>query len=465
MAANTPEWIRSAIIYEVFPRNHTTEGTFAALCRDLERIAGLHTDILWLMPIHPIGVVGRKGTLGSPYAISDYRAINPELGDERSFRILVDRAHALGMNVMIDVVYNHTSRDSRLLHEHPEWFMRDARGNSASKVDDWTDVYDLDYGHGDLWDYQIATLGKWVDCGVDGFRCDVAPLVPLDFWITARDRLAQAQPRELIWLAESVDKSFIKSLRGQGFIAHSDPELHAAFDLTYDYDGFEYLRGTMQGLRPPGDYLNYLHVQETLYPAGAEKMRFIENHDNPRAAGVVGSGRSLLNWTVFYSLLPGAMLVYAGQEMALCHFPDLFDKDTIRWDEGDPEFQPFMQKVLGLSKEIKRSCARFAVSELGEGVVKIVWLGNESRYTAFVNLGGKDSQVCLDECEAAVLRHGQVCLGDTCSGFLAREGGHAECRRWRLRPEDMPVVVRDVTRLSSGEGEGQEAKKPLICGM
>lgn len=445
MAANTPEWVKSAVIYEVFPRNHTAEGTFAALCRDLERIAGLHTDILWLMPIHPIGVVGRKGTLGSPYSVSDYRAINPELGDERSFRMLVDRAHALGMKVMIDVVYNHTSRDSRLLHERPEWFMRDARGNPAGKVDDWSDVYDLDYSHKGLWDYQIAALGKWADCGVDGFRCDVAPLAPLDFWITARERLAQAQPRELIWLAESVDKSFIKSLRGQGFTAHSDPELHTAFDLTYDYDGFEYLGGTMQGLRPLRDYLNHLYIQETLYPAGAVKMRFIENHDNPRAAGVVGSRRSLLNWTVFYSLLPGATLVYAGQEVALSHCPDLFDNDTVRWDEGDPEFQPFMQKVLGLSKEIKRSCTRFAVSELGEGVVRIVWRGDESRYIAFVNLGDKDSQVCLDEHDAAELRRGQVCLGETFVGCLDRESGLGESGRWRLRPQDMPVVIRELS--------------------
>lgn len=445
MAANTPEWIRSAIIYEVFPRNHTAEGTFAGIYRDLERIASLHTDILWLMPIHPIGVVGRKGTLGSPYAISDYRAIHPELGDERSFRMLVDKAHALGMKVMIDVVYNHTSRDSRLLHEHSEWFMRDARGNPAAKVAEWSDVYDLDYSHGDLWDYQIATLGKWVDCGVDGFRCDVAPLVPLDFWITARERLAQAQPRELIWLAESVDKSFIKSLRDQGFIAHSDPELHAAFDLTYDYDGFEYLRGSMQGLRPLGDYLNHLYIQETLYPAGAMKMRFIENHDNPRAAGVVASRRSLLNWTVFYSLLPGATLVYAGQEAVLSHCPDLFDKDTVRWDEGDPEFRPFMQKVLGLSKEIKRSCTRFSVSEMREGVAKIVWRGSGVSYAAIVNLSGKDGEVCLDECEAAELRHGQVCLGETLIGCLDRESGQGERRRWRLRPEDMPLVIRNIS--------------------
>jgi cyclomaltodextrinase len=436
MAANTQEWIRSAIIYEVFPRNHTAEGTFAGIYRDLERIASLHTDILWLMPIHPIGVVGRKGTLGSPYAISDYRAIHPELGDERSFRTLVDKAHALGMKVMIDVVYNHTSRDSRLLREHPEWFLRDAHGNPVGKVDDWSDVYDLDYSHKDLWEYQIATLGKWVDCGVDGFRCDVASMVPLDFWMAARERLAQAQPKELIWLAESVDKSFIKFLRGQGFIAHSDPELHAAFDLTYDYDGFEYLRGSMQGLRPLGDYLNHLYIQETLYPAGAVKMRFIENHDNPRAAGVVGSRRSLLNWTVFYSLLPGATLVYAGQERALSHCPDLFSRDPIHWDEGDPEFPAFIQKVLGLSKAVKRSCTRFAVSELCKGVAKITWRGSESAYVALVNLSGKDGQVYLDECEATQLRLGKACLGE-CLGEPDERG------RRRLRLDDMPLVISE----------------------
>ena len=189
----------------------------------------------------------------------------------------------------------------------------------------------------------------------------------------------------------------------------------------------------MQGA-PLGDYLNYLYIQETLYPAGAVKMRFIENHDNPRAAGIVGSRHSLLNWTVFYSLLPGATLVYAGQEVALSHCPDLFDKDTVRWDEGDPEFQPFMQKVLGLSKEIKRSCTRFAVSELREGVAKIVWRGTGAIYVALVNLSGKDGEICLNEREATELRYGEVC-----SGRLD------ECGRLRLRLEDMPLVIRDVS--------------------
>ncbi len=474
MAANTPEWVRSAVIYEVFPRNHTADGTLAGVYRDLERIADLHTDILWLMPIHPIGVVGRKGALGSPYAVRDYRAIHPDLGDERSFGMLIDAAHALGMKVMMDVVYNHTSCDSVLLSEHPEWFMRNARGDPTGRVADWSDVYDLDYSHKSLWDYQIDTLEKWVDCGVDGFRCDVASLVPLEFWMAARDRLAQraqaqSQPKELVWLAESVDKSFIRSLRDQGLTAHSDPELHAAFDLTYDYDGFEYLRGFMQGQRPLRDYLNHLYIQETLYPADAVKMRFLENHDNPRAAGIIGSRHSLQNWTAFYSLLLGATLVYAGQEKASLHCPDLFSRDCLRWgctdtgyasavgragDAGYPgratgyatadtdavDFERFVQKVLGLAKTIKKSCRRFAVSEPAQGVAKIVWSGSDVTYFAFANLAGKEGegevrgQLLLDEREADQLRRGQVCLGE----YAGERLGECPC----LRLSDMPLVVR-----------------------
>ena len=187
VAFDTPNWVRNAVVYEVFPRNHHVGGTFADIYRDLERIRSLHTDILWLMPIHPVGTVGRKGTMGSPYAIKDYRAINPELGDARTFRMLIDNAHSLGMKVMIDVVYNHTSRDSVLLREHPEWFLQDSKGNFLTKVPEWSDVYDLDYFQPDLWNYQIETLERWVDFGVDGFRCDVAPLVPLGFWSAARE--------------------------------------------------------------------------------------------------------------------------------------------------------------------------------------------------------------------------------------------------------------------------------------
>lgn len=409
VAVDTPNWVKNAVVYEVFPRNHSTGGTFADIYRDLERIRSLHTDILWLMPIHPIGIAGRKGTIGSPYAIADYRAVNPDLGDERSFRMLIDKAHSLGMKVMIDVVYNHTSRDSVLLREHPDWFLQDSDGNFLTKVPDWWDVYDLDYCQPDLWTYQIETLEKWVDLGVDGFRCDVAPLVPLSFWCAARDRLGQK--KEVIWLAESIEKSFTKYMRDSGYAAHSDPELHTAFDLTYDYDGFEYLKDYFRGRRPLSDYLNHLYIQETLYPKDAVKLRFVENHDNPRAADVIRGRDSLLNWTVFCALLPGAMLIHAGQEIGAKKSPSLFKKDPVNWEDADHALTVFMQKVLGLAKKIKGSCDKFFIEELAEGVVKIMWLGESAAYVAFLNLGNKYGEIHIDGLDG-----GEVCLGDVSDG-------------------------------------------------
>jgi cyclomaltodextrinase len=423
VAIDTPNWVKSAVIYEVFPRNHSADGTFMDIFGDLERIKSLHTDILWLMPSQPIGIAGRKGTLGSPYAVRDYRAVNPELGDPRALQMVIDKAHSLGMKVMIDVVYNHTSRDSVLLREHPEWFLRNPEGEFSTKVPDWWDVYDLDYRRPDLWKYQIETLEQWVDFGVDGFRCDVAPLVPLDFWLAARDRLKRK--KEVIWLAESIEKSFVKYMRDRGYTAHADPELHAAFDLTYDYDGFEYLKDYFQGKRPLGDYLNHLYIQETLYPEDAVKLRFLENHDNLRAADVIRGRDSLLNWTVFYALLPGATLVHAGQEIGATKTPNLFEKDPVSWKDADVELMSFMQKVLGLAKDIKGICKKFAVRELpAEGVVKLTWLGDDIAYVALLNLANKHGEIHVDG-----LSDAEVCLGD--AGNL---------RTFRI--ERMPVLVK-----------------------
>ena len=185
MAKNTPCELRNAMIYSVYVRNHTSEGTFRALEGDLQRIRALGTDIVWLMPIHPIGVEGKKGSLGCPYANRDYRTVHPELGSMEDFRHLVDAIHANGMKCIIDVVYNHTSPDSTLRYAHPEFFYHAPDGSFGNRFGDWSDVIDLDYGCRALWDYQLETLKMWAEI-VDGFRCDVASLVPLAFWKEAR---------------------------------------------------------------------------------------------------------------------------------------------------------------------------------------------------------------------------------------------------------------------------------------
>ena len=177
MAKNTDIALRSQIIYSVYVRNHTPEGTFRAVIPDLDRIRALGTDIVWFLPIHPIGEKGKKGSLGCPYANRDYGAVNPEYGSLGDFRALVDAIHARGMKCIIDVVYNHTSPDAVYVAEHPEFYYRKPNGSFGNKTAEWTDVIDLDYSCAALWDAQIRHLCYWAGI-VDGFRCDVASLVP-----------------------------------------------------------------------------------------------------------------------------------------------------------------------------------------------------------------------------------------------------------------------------------------------
>jgi len=193
MAKNTDIALRNAVIYSVYIRNHTSEGTFRAAEADLPRIRDLGADIVWLMPIHPIGVVGRKGSMGCPYANRDYRSVNPEYGTLEDFIHFVDAVHENGMKCMIDVVYNHTSKDSVLCAEHPEYFYHNADGSLGNRLGDWSDVNDLDYGNPELWDYLAETLCYWAQW-VDGYRCDVASLVPLAFWKKARAAVEQVHP-------------------------------------------------------------------------------------------------------------------------------------------------------------------------------------------------------------------------------------------------------------------------------
>ena len=229
MAKNTDIKLRDNVIYSIYVRNHTKEGTFRAIEPDLDRIKELGTDIIWFMPIHPIGVKGKKGTLGCPYANRDYRTVNPEYGTMEDFKSLVNLIHEKEMKCIIDVVYNHTSPDSVLVTEHPEFFHRKENGEMGNRVGDWSDVVDLDYNNRDLWEYQVESLKFWAGI-VDGFRCDVASLVPLDFWRYAREEVSKVNPN-CIWLAETIEYGFIKYCRGLGYKVASDCEMYDAFDM------------------------------------------------------------------------------------------------------------------------------------------------------------------------------------------------------------------------------------------
>lgn len=331
MAANTELSLRQQVIYSIFVRNYSESGTFRAVEEDLPRIKALGTDIIWLMPIQPVGEKNRKGSLGSPYAISDYRTINPEFGTLDDFKSLCHAIHREGMKVIIDVVYHHTSPDSLLSKVYPEYFYHKPDGSFGNQVGDWWDVIDLDFSNHDLWNYLIETLRYWAGF-VDGFRCDVASGEPKAFWEEARAAVAEVRP-DALWLAESVDPDFIVFLRSRDLTALSDSELYDAFDITYDYDIYTTFKSVLTGAAPLADYANALNRQEFTYPGNYMKARCLENHDRPRAHALIPNEQALRNWTAMLYLLKGPVMLYNGQEQAMTHTPTLFDKDTLQWEK------------------------------------------------------------------------------------------------------------------------------------
>lgn len=347
MAVNTSKKLRNQIIYSIFVRNYSEAGTFAAVQEDLDRIRALGTDIIWLMPIYPIGAVQRKGSVGSPYAIADYRTVDPALGTREDFLQLVEAIHARGMKCILDIVYNHTSPDSWLAAQHPEYFYHKPDGSFGNRVGEWTDVVDLDYANRDLWEYQIETLQMWAKI-VDGFRCDVAPIVPLAFWKEARRRIAEVNP-DCIWLSESVEPEFIRLLRGQGIDALSDSEIYQAFDMAYDYDIHHIFHDYAIGKAPLQKYVDAVNMQEAIYPDNYVKARFLENHDQERAASFLKTDTALRNWTAFVYFQKGATLIYAGQENQNTHRPSLFEKDPICMD-GKHDISPLLTQLAKIKK-------------------------------------------------------------------------------------------------------------------
>lgn len=348
MAKTTSKQLRNMTMYQVFVRNFSKEGSFLKVKEKLDEIRALGTDIVWLMPIHPVGEKQRKGSLGSPYAISDYRAVNPEFGTIEDLRELVDGIHDRGMKCIIDVVYNHTSPDSVLSREHPEWFYHRADGSFGNRVGDWSDIIDLDYDHHDLWRYQIDTLKMWAEI-VDGFRCDVAPLIPLEFWQQAHKEVEEVRPG-CIWLSESIEPEFITHLRGRGMTALSDSEIFQVFDLCYDYDVNGVFTDYLCGKGSLSRYAEAIDRQEYIYPENYVKLRFLENHDVPRAAFLIPDETARRNWTAFLYFQKGMTLIYAGQEYGISHLPSLFDQDTVPFDQPQSDDRAFLRQLAQIKR-------------------------------------------------------------------------------------------------------------------
>jgi len=432
MAHDTPQSCRNLVIYEIYVRNHGRHGMFVDVEADLPRIRAMGVDVIWFMPIHPIGEVCRKGKLGSPYSIADYGKVNPEYGAKADLSRLIDKAHRLGLKVMIDVVYNHTAHDSALVREHPEWFHQDGRGVPMTTVPEWSDVIDLKHPNEGLSAYLIETLQGWARFGVDGFRCDVASLLPEEFWVNARCAVAEVKPG-VIWLAESVHAALVAARRADGLIGTSDSELYRAFDLTYDYDICSIWQASVVGKVPVARYLEMLLFQDSIYPANFVKMRCVENHDQARIMRLAPSRSQALAWTAFEAFNKGAFLIYGGQESAATHTPSLFDVDKVPW--GNYELQPFLTTLANLKKDSAMVLGQLALLE-DEPAIQATWYWPGASLYGVFNTNAATGQVDVrlsdgiytDLLSSASVRveRGRTAMPD--SAFVVRYGGEIELK-------------------------------------
>ena len=352
-AVKHPEWSKNLSIYEANIRQFTFGGTFKEFELVLPKIQKLGVGIIWLMPIHPIGKLNRKGSLGSYYSVRDYYGINPEFGTMADFKHLVDEIHNLGMYVIIDWVANHTAWDNKMIKEHPEWFTRDVEGIFQSPVKDWTDVVDLNFNHNTLQDYMIEAMKFWVETtDIDGFRCDVAGMVPLEFWERARNELDKVKP--IFMLAED-----------------ENPELHKkAFDMTYSWKIYSAMKAIATG--EEGKYLQSLESvidQDTTdYMIHSYRMLFTSNHDENswQNSAVNIFGDALDVCTILSYTIPGMPLIYSGQEVGSKKMLKFFEKDIINWKKS-----PYRKFYTRLNK-LKRNNSAIWNGEYGGDFQRIL---------------------------------------------------------------------------------------------
>lgn len=387
--------LRNTLIYELYVRNHTDEGTFSAIHEDLDRIKSLGTDYIWFMPIHEISQENKKGSLGCPYAIKDFKSINPEYGSKEDFKALVDAIHTKGMKVMIDIVFNHTGYNSKYFNENREFFYKNEAGKESNKVGDWTDIIDLDYSNKALWKKQIDVLKYWTTFGIDGYRCDVAPLLPKEFWSEAKKEVNQINPN-VIWLAESVHPHFLMELRENGFICHSDAELYEAFDITYDYDVDLFLKDYLKNKISLETYLHQVRMQEYIYPKNYVKLRFLENHDVARAHKIIPNYKKLKQWTAFKYFEKGSMLLYGGQEALDKNLPSLFDKDLVNWDNSKEDYTNLLKTLATIKSNTIFDEGNYKIHTTDKDVIYASYETKKKKIIGIFNVGLEEGSLTID---------------------------------------------------------------------
>jgi glycosidase len=364
-----PDWSRNAIMYQINTRQFTSEGTFAAAQKELPRLKDLGVDILWVMPINPIGEKNRKGTLGSPYAVKDYLAVNPEFGSEKDFRNFVNAAHDLDLKVIVDWVANHTAWDNQMAVDHPEWYTKNWDGGfTPTHWWDWEDIIDLDFSDVALREYMAKAMKYWVEeFDIDGYRCDVAGVVPTDFWNKVRKELDEIKP--VFMLAEWETK-----------------DLHEhAFDMSYAWSWTD----AVHKICTKGDGLlglmTYYAWNNKHWPDNSIRMMHTSNHDKNSWEGTEFElfGDGVKAAIVFSFVSEGMPLIYSGQEAGNQKRLEFFEKDPIVWKEH--EHGDLFKRLIGIKKEF----ACLDVAPWGARMVEVKVEGSD-RLFSFVRENQKE---------------------------------------------------------------------------
>ncbi|MEP1033460.1 alpha-amylase family glycosyl hydrolase [Ekhidna sp.] len=378
-----PEKAKDAVIYEVNIRQYTPEGTFNAFASHLPRLKDLGVDILWIMPIQPIGEKNRKGGLGSYYSIQDYTSVNPAHGTMDDFKSLVRKAHENDMIVILDWVANHTAFDHPWT-EKEGYYMTDSLGNVTwPEGTDWTDVADLNYDNMDMQDEMIAALRYWVtETDIDGYRCDVAGFVPMEFWKRAKDSLDTT--KDLFMLAE-----------------WDEPKMHDSFHMTYGWGFHHYMNEVAKGEKNADSLVSFIKKDLIRYPSDAIRMNFTTNHDENSWNGTVferfGEGHKA--YAVLAFTIQGMPLIYSGQEAGLDERLAFFEKDTIEW--GAVKYQDFYSGLI----DIKHNNPALHNGEFG-GTPQFLETGNPmviaytrakggNEVTVIINLSDEKQEIIL----------------------------------------------------------------------
>lgn len=329
-----PEWFKDMVLYELNVRQFTNEGTFPAIENHVDRLKELGVDVIWFMPIHPIGEINRKGPLGSYYSVADFRDVNPEFGTMEEFKSLVNKIHEAGMHVILDWVPNHSAWDNPLMANHPDWYDKDEEGEFVSPYD-WTDVVQFDWDNKDLQAYMLGALKFWVEeVGVDGFRVDHPHVTPADFWLRARKELETV--KHVLMLAENEDRvEFFDN----------------GYDMNYSWELHHLMNEVAQGKKKPLVLDEALKKDMKKFPSNAFRLRFITNHDENSWAGTIEErmGEAGRAFAVYMYTIPGTPLLYNGQEAGLNKRLKFFERDPIDW--GNSTLSGFYSALNSLKSD------------------------------------------------------------------------------------------------------------------